>query len=182
MDSERKASEYKISFPYIRFPAACCREDQYTFEAALKYAFKLLNYKDRSEKEMHERLNQKGFSGKVAQEAVAYLKERRFIDDERLAEFLKRGAAERRCLGKDGVRNYLLNKGISETIADKLSGDEEDYLETAKRFVEKRLRGMRNYDEETIKRKLGGLLLRRGFSYGTMHKIIKSFNLREEQK
>lgn len=150
------------------------KEFKYTFEAALKHAFSLLNYRDRSEREMYGRLNRKGFPDEVTQEAISYLKERRFIDDKRFAELLKRDATERKYLGRDGVRNYLLSKGISTDIADELSGHEEDYLGSARIFVEKKLKSMKNYDEKIVKRRLRGLLLRRGFSYDTAYKVIKN--------
>lgn len=149
-------------------------------ENALKYAFRLLGYRDRSEKAMLEKLIQKGFSEKVAEETVIYLKDKGFIDDRRFAGILKTDAIERKYLGRRGTRAYLINKSISGDIADEILGDEDNYLDTAKNLVEKKLRSLKAYDEETIKRRLWGMLARRGFSYGTINKALKSFDLKEE--
>lgn len=151
-------------------------------ENALKYAFKLLGYRDRSEKELSEKLTLKGFSEKAAGEAVAYLKERKFIDDERLAERLKTDAVERRHLGARGVRSYLIKRGIPREIIDRLSGEEADYADSAKELVEKKLRYMKASDPETVKRRLWGLLARKGFSYDTINKVMKNLNIKEEQE
>lgn len=139
---------------------------------ALKYAFRLLGYRDRSEKEMYEKLIRKGFSEKVALEAVGYLNDKGFIDDRRFAEILRKDAVERKHLGKRGTRSYLMNKGIAVDIAEDILGDDGDYLDAAKSFVEKKLRNMKVYDEETIKRRLWGMLSRRGFSYDTIKKVL----------
>ncbi|MBI3592250.1 MAG: regulatory protein RecX [Nitrospirae bacterium] len=151
-----------------------------SFKNALKYALKLLGYRDRSGKEMQEKLAKKGFSEKVAEETLDFLKEKEFIDDKRLAEILKRDALERKHLGARGVRNYLLRRGIARDIADAFSGKEEDYVDAARKLVEKKMRYMKNSDEETIKRRLWGLLARRGFSSETIRDAIKFLNIKEE--
>ncbi|MEW6739924.1 MAG: regulatory protein RecX [Nitrospirota bacterium] len=142
---------------------------------ALKYAFRLLGYRDRSEKEMYEKLIRKGFSEKVALEAVGYLNDKGFIDDRRFAEILRKDAVERKHLGKRGTRSYLMNKGIAVDITEDILGDDGDYLDAAKSFVEKKLRNMKNIDEDALKRKLWGMLSRRGFSYDTIDRVLKSY-------
>ena len=149
---------------------------------ALKYAFRLLGYRDRSEKEMYEKLIRKGFSEKVALEAVGYLNDKGFIDDRRFAEILKRDAVDRKHLGKRGARNYLINRGIAGDIVDDVLGDDGDYLDAAKRLVERKLRNMKDYDSEKIKRRLWGMLSRRGFSYDTIKKVLQSFDFKEEER
>lgn len=155
-------------------------DDKNALESALKHAFRLLGYRDRSEKEMFEKLMQKGFSAEVAGNAVAYLKGRDFINDGRFARILKKAAVERKHLGRRGTRAYLINKGISGDIADEILGDEGDYLDTAKNFIEKKLKSMGKCDEDTIRRRLWGMLARRGFSYGIINKALKSSGLKEE--
>ncbi len=139
---------------------------------ALRHAFRLLGYRDRSEKEMYEKLTRKGFSEKVSGETVVYLRDKGFIDDRRFAEILKRDAVDRKHLGKRGARNYLINRGIAGDIVDDVLGDDDDYFDAAKRLVERKLRNMKDYDSEKIKRRLWGMLSRRGFSYDTIKKVL----------
>lgn len=157
-------------------------EDNIQSAFALKYALRLLGYRDRSEKEMHEKLIKKGFSDKVAHETVAYLRDKGFIDDKRFAEILRRDAIERKHLSKRGTRHYLINKGIADDIADDVLGKDDDYLDAAKNLVEKKLRNIKDYNEEKLKRRLMGMLSRRGFSYDTIKRVLKSFDLKEEER
>ncbi|MCL4491410.1 MAG: recombination regulator RecX [Nitrospirae bacterium] len=149
-------------------------------KSALKYAFKLLGYRDRSRKELYDRLVRKGFSQGVAEETVSYLEDRGFVDDAKLAEGLKRDAVERRHFGKRGVKACLVKRGISGDTADAVAGAEEEYTGTAQRLVEKRLRLLKGCGEETVKRRLWGLLARRGFSPDTIKTVMRSINLKEE--
>jgi regulatory protein len=152
-----------------------------SLENALKSAFRLLGYRDRSEKEICERLAKKGFSQKTIKGVVVYLTERGFVDDRRLAGALKRHAVEKKHLGKRGTTSYLIKRGIPLEIAAGISGDEDDYFDSAKMLVERRLQNMKGYDTATIKRRLWGLLSRRGFSNETIHRVIKTIDLKEEE-
>lgn len=131
---------------------------------------------------MREKLLTKGFSGAVVDRAVAFLEEKGFINDEKLAEALRRDAVERRCLGRQGVRTHLVKRGIPRERAEALStgGAEEDYIDAARRLIEKQLRRLKQYDEATVKRRLWGMLARRGFSIDSIRKAMKSLNMEEE--
>jgi regulatory protein len=155
--------------------------DKNSRENAVKYALSLLGYRDRSEREIIDKLGRKGFPEKIAKETAAYLKERGFIDDRKFADILKRDAIERKLLGKRGVEYYLAKKGIPSEIAEDVSGSDEDYLDVARKAIAKKLRTMKDGDEKIIKRKLFGMLSRKGFSYDTIYGAIKTLNLKEDQ-
>lgn len=142
-------------------------------QGALRYAFRLLGYRDRSEKEMCERLLRKGFSEKVVLEAVDYLRDKGFINDRRFAEILRKDAIERKHLGKTGVRHYLISKGIAAHVVEDVLGGDDDYLDVARSLVERKLRNMKDDNSERIKMRLWGMLLRRGFSYDTISKVLE---------
>lgn len=150
------------------------------FRGALSYAFRLLGYRDRSRKELLDKLILKGFSKAAAEATAAYLEERGFIDDRRLAEILKREAVEKKHYGKRGVRGYLMKKGIAGELIDRVSGDDDDYIDSARKLAEKKLRHMRDCGPEAARRKLWSLLERRGFSSDNIRTVIRSLNLKEE--
>ncbi|MFZ5998157.1 MAG: regulatory protein RecX [Nitrospirota bacterium] len=154
-----------------------------TFDNAVKYAFKLLGYRDRSEKELQEKLARKGFSNGTINKTIDFFKEKGFINDRKLAAALRRDAVERRHLGKRGVRGLLLKRGLTGDVADTLSDDEDEaaYVDAARQLIEKKLRHLKQFDEETIKRRLWGLLARRGFSVENIRAAMKSFDIKEEQ-
>lgn len=144
-----------------------------SFGNALKYALKILGYRDRSVSEMRQKLTGKGFSKNVVEGTIAYLEEKAFIDDRRLAELLRKDAVERRHFGAQGVRSYLIRRGIARDIADEMADSDNNYLGAAMQLVEKKMRSMWHLDSVTIKRRLSGLLARRGFSSDEIRQALK---------
>lgn len=145
------------------------------FQKALQYAFLLLRYRDRSEKEIVQRLGRKGFTEETGWKVAGYLKEKGFLDDARLAESLKRKAVEQRHLGKRGVVHYLLTKGIPAEIAHGVSGDEDDYIETAKGLVERKLKTLMGLDTQIVRRRLWGALARKGYSPDIIGRVLRAY-------
>jgi regulatory protein len=146
-----------------------------SFDRARQYAFLLLKYRDRSEKEMLLRLARKGFGEESSAAVVEYLKLKGFIDDERFASSLKRTAVEQRSLGRQGVVQYLLTKGINSGLAKETAGEDADYIETAVGLVERKMRQLNGLDDETIKRRLWSALARKGYSLDVIKKAMKRY-------
>jgi len=151
-------------------------------EHAARYSFTLLAYRDRSENELYERLLRKGFSGKIAGDTVSYLRNKGLIDDLRFAEVLKRDAIERKFLGQKGIRKYLISKGISREMADAFLEDDDVEFHTAIKFIEKKIRCMQIMDKDRLKRKLMGMLARRGFSFDTINKAMSYDKYNRDKK
>ena len=144
------------------------------FHKALQYAFLLLRYRDRSEREILERLYKKGFTEETGRKAGSYLTEKGFINDARYAESLKRIAIEQKHLGRRGVVHYLLSKGVPDEIVEDISGDDEEYLDTAKKLVIKKIRQLKGLDDSVIRRRLWGALVRKGYSSDITKKTLST--------
>jgi regulatory protein len=157
------------------------KDPEDSFDRALQYAFLLLKYRDRSEKEMLQRLGRKGFSEENARAVADYLKIKGYIDDERFAASLKRTAVEQRLLGRQGVVQYLLTKGIAAGLAKETAGDEADYIETATDLIQRKMRQLSGLDEQTIKRRLWATLARKGYSPEVIRKAMKGYYEIEEE-
>lgn len=148
---------------------------------ARQYAFKLLSYRGRSEKELEERLRKKGINKSVVSFTVNYLKDIGLIDDMALAETLKREAVTTKLLSQNGAKKFMLTRGISREIVDLVfSNDENEDIETARRFVDKKLKTFKNYPSETVRRRLYNLLLRRGYSFETIMAVLKDKIFKED--
>jgi regulatory protein len=149
---------------------------------AKKYAFKLLSYRGRSEKELKERLLKKGISKAVTSSTVTYLKHLGLIDDRSLAETLKREALSRKLLSQKGASLFLHHRGVPREIIDEvLDYDETVDLRNARRLLHKKnIQANRNYSSLKVKRRLYSLLARRGYSSDTIHKVLKEKILHEE--
>ena len=142
---------------------------------------KLLSYRGRSERELEERLLKKGVTKTEVSSTIRHFKEIGLIDDMSLAETLKRNALTTRLLSQKGSKRFMLGRGIPPDIIEMLFNRHEDTdFDNAMRFVAKKLRVLGNYPPEIARRKLYGLLSRRGYSSETIMKVIREKNLKEE--
>ena len=137
-------------------------EAKYSKTLAKKSAAKTLAYRSASKGELTKKLLQKGFSEEDSKEAVLWLEERGFVDDESYADALveyytARGYGERR------INEELRRRGISREICEDVSSRLPDFTEEIKSLIEKKLRG----DVLTLdkKNKIVAFLIRRGFGY-----------------
>ncbi|MBI4847440.1 MAG: regulatory protein RecX [Nitrospirae bacterium] len=139
-------------------------------------ALRLLGYRSRSKKEILDRLKRKGFSDEQINNTVCFLEKAGLISDEALAAELFRYSTERKSLGKRGVEAFLLRRGIDKELVNKTlskhSGDLEE--ESAGRFVEKKLKSMKDLPCDVIRRRLWGMLQRRGFSPDVINRVVET--------
>lgn len=143
---------------------------------AKAYALKLLSYRSRSRRELRDRLKRKGFGDEQINTAVLSLERIGLINDEQLAQQLLRYSTETKPLGKKGLDALLAKRGIDkELVSRTLSSHTKDTEEeSAQLFVEKKLRSLKNYPADVVKRRLWGMLSRRGFSAGVIQKVVGS--------
>ncbi len=137
-------------------------ERKYSKTLAKKSAARTLGYRSASKGELKKKLLQKGFTEEDSDEAVNWLEERGFVDDESYAEALvqyyaSRGYGERR------INEELRRRGISKEICEEVSETLPDFTEEIKALIEKKLRGEELTFEK--KNKIVAFLVRRGFGY-----------------
>ncbi|PIZ01190.1 hypothetical protein COY62_00125 [bacterium (Candidatus Howlettbacteria) CG_4_10_14_0_8_um_filter_40_9] len=139
---------------------------------ALNASFRFLSYRDRSEKEVREKLETKKYDGDIIDETITKLKDLNLLNDN---VFAKRWVEERKVgRGKTVLSRELYKLGIANDIAEEamkeLKGEE---LEIAKELVEKKKSFNGLKDRKEIYTKIGGFLMRRGFSYETVKEIVE---------
>ena len=94
---------------------------------ALEYSYLLLNFRERSEKEMTERLRRKGLSHEIVQAVIEELKEKHLIDDSKFAQnFAESKLKSNKMLGERRIQQDLLRKGISSESSKKVIQDVKD--------------------------------------------------------
>lgn len=147
---------------------------------ALQYAYRLLSYRGRSEKELAERLQRKGFSPASVHEAVGHLKDDGYLDDGALALSLRRKAEEVKLLGARGAGLYLRQMGIPREVAEEALGG-YDELASARKLLERKMPAMGGRPEAVVRRRLAGLLQRRGYSADTVRRSLK-FHAKETEE
>lgn len=142
------------------------KSDPNSLIGAKRYAFLLLKFRLRSEKELIQRLTKKGFSKQVAEQTVIFLKEKKFIDD----SFFAQSLIESKLKKSEGLRKIksdLFLKGLEKKlIEEKCAAVKENYNEeeTVKDIVSKKFNKLKDVDIKTAKRRIFAYLMRKGFS------------------
>jgi regulatory protein len=133
---------------------------------AKNYAFLLLKFRPRSEKEIILRLKQKKFEDRIIKETLDFLKDRDFIDDESFARGWVRSRIDKP-LGLRKIRQELKIKGIDqETINNQIAAIKEGYCEETivAKIVKDRFSKLKGIAPDKARRRIFDYLLRRGFS------------------
>ncbi len=140
---------------------------------ATDYALNLISYRKRSETEILNALNKKGFDNEYIIHTINYLKENKYIDD---IDFTKSFISDKQNLNKYGpnkIKHELYKKGISKEIIDLcLIPDEELEYDMAMELACKKMKSYNNLDRNSIYRRLGGILQRKGYSYDIIVKVL----------
>lgn len=138
------------------------------------YAFRLLKYRARSEKELRERLRKK-FSEAEIDDLISEFKEKGLIDDVKFSYLF---AYDKLTIQKKGpklIEWELLKLGVEKEIAEEAISkvlQEVDEEEILKELLK---RETSNYKiDEKKKRNLYSRLVRRGFNYHSIEKVLDS--------
>ncbi|UCH81582.1 MAG: regulatory protein RecX [Nitrospiraceae bacterium] len=144
-----------------------------------RYALRLLNYRSRSRKEMLERLGKKGFDQDHITHVMDFLEKADLLNDEILASDLFRQSTERRYLGSRGVRMFLAKRGIPKDLIDKTMSDHTTEMEevSALKCIEKKIGSLIRKPDHVKKRRLWGMLERRGYSGSVINRALRKVNL-----
>lgn len=146
---------------------------EWSRDSAVRYATRLLRYRDRSEKELSDKLSSRGVPPDLVRYALRFLRERGLVNDERLAIEMARTARQNRHLGSKGVRMYLLKRGIPPSLADEAAGADNDYADEARSLVEKLHAKCQGHADDAALRRIWGFLVRRGFSPDIIRRAIR---------
>jgi len=118
-----------------------------------------------SERELRSQAVEYGLSPTEASGVVDRLRELGYADDRRLAEQLRHSLYERKRQSRAVVARAMESRGIDDDIVREVLDDvaDEDELEQALDLASKRLSALGRLDDETVRRRLGGFLARRGY-------------------
>lgn len=140
---------------------------------AAKKAMQLLLYKDRSEKELSERLHIAGFSEKASEGALEYVKSFGYINDRRYAENYVISMKDRK--SRASMRRFLEEKGVNdEYIALALDSADIDDDSVIGELIRKKAGDPHPMDEKELRR-VYGFLARKGFPSGEIWKAIHRY-------
>ena len=104
---------------------------------ALELAYRALRVRDRSQRELDERLAARGVSEAAREEALATLRRTGLVDDRRFAE-RRASALAGRGAGNGLIRHELASAGVSEDLVEDALTALDPELERARSVVERR--------------------------------------------
>lgn len=137
---------------------------------ALDKALKHIAVSMKTEKEVRTFLKSKGYLEDVTNYVLSKMKEYGFVDDETYASSYVEGASKRK--GSRLIQLELRQKGIDGQIIEDALSSLSDETQSAKRCLEKYLRG-KPLDKATLTKAYRNLL-GKGFDYDTAKAAIES--------
>jgi len=145
------------------------------YDKALRQAMNRLNRRAMSRRDLDKKLQGLEYEQPVREQVLDRLTEMKFLDDEAYARALIDATLRRKPAGPQLLRQKLYQKGIDRSLIEKLVGeatDAQDLAPDAADLARKKLRSMQRLDIETRKRRLYGLLARRGFNPDTISSVM----------
>jgi regulatory protein len=148
------------------------RHDQ-TLNAALR----LLEQRPRSVAELRQRLQRKEHEPHAIDAAIERLSDLGMIDDVAFSRYWVDNRQAFRPRGAVAIRNELQRKGVRRDVIDAVSNDpERAEVDEAAQALELARKALHKYakapDRANFQRRLGGFLMRRGYTYDTIGPIV----------
>ena len=144
-----------------------------TKRKARESAIRLISYRDRSKSEMRRRLIRDEYPEDIVDEVIEQLTNSGLLDDEKFSRDWVKARTASKPMGKTRLAWELRSKGVETPLVEEaLEGlDEDTEYELAYSVVAGKLAKI-NKDDPALRNKLGSLLRRRGFTWGTITRVI----------
>lgn len=162
--------------------AQWAREDD--TKKALEMGIRYLGYRSRSEKEMIDYLEKKGFDQVVIDDTLNKLRGYNYIDDSAFAKSWVNSRVLTKPMGKAMIKRELKFKGIDDEIIEESLGliSEEKEETLAYNLAQKYGRRYRGLEPREQYYKIGQALARRGFDWGTIKGALRKLNMDEDDE
>lgn len=159
-------------------PAELPPEERY--KKAKEICFDLLAARPRTQEELRQALQRKGFDEQTCETLLGKLDRAGLVNDEEFAQLWVKSRHANQGLSRTALVAELRRKGVDGDIAAQAAGevDRESEEQMARELVRKRLGSLGNVDEQTALRRLLGFLARKGYPQGLAYTVIRE-ELRE---
>jgi len=144
--------------------------DDLSRDDAMQIAMKFCGYRERSKKEVEDKLIAKSFNQKIIKVCIERLVELDYLNNIRFSKSFSRGKNNNNRWGKNKIKFHLKNKGLTD---DEInigieSIDEESYLNILKKNIELVNKKLKEPDRN----KLIGHLINKGYEMDLILKYI----------
>ena len=144
-------------------------------QEAFDYALKVLQRRLHSRSELQRKLAKREYAAGTIEEVLNDLERLGYVDDARFAKTKAQSAAEYKHHGQRRAMIELRKAGVTDATARKAVEDvydPRDNLATARMLAQKQGPRLKKLEPQVARRRLAGMLLRRGFDYETIRPVI----------
>lgn len=141
-------------------------------EEVYQKALRFLSYRPRSAAEVRQNLSKHGVPEALIEATLERLQRSGLVDDEAFARLWVENRSEFRPRSRSALRAELRRKGLAEEIIQSVLEQSEDEETLALQAARKYVRRLKGLEWPEFRRKMGGFLARRGFSYSTIAPLI----------
>ncbi len=145
-------------------------------EKAYEQAIRLLGHRPRSRHEIEQHLEKKKVNRETVEAVIRRLESSGYLDDEAFARFWVENRLRFSPRGRRALAHELRLKGVADEtihrVLDDLVGNESEES-SAFDVAEAYSRRLKGADYQTFRRKLMGVLARRGYDYGVIRSVVR---------
>lgn len=144
---------------------------QECFDAAMMFLQRRLH----SRAELKTKLARKEYLPDMIEDVLNQLTTLEYVDDARFAKTKALSAAQHKHHGKRRAQIELIKSGVDRSTADRALEDvyeATDSLAMARDLAMKKAPALKRFDRVVARRRLVGLLLRRGFDFDTIKPVV----------
>lgn len=146
---------------------------QECFDKGLEYLSQRLH----SHAELSKKLSRRGYGEAVTHSVLEDLQRLGYLDDERFAKTKAMSMAERKHHGRRRAFMELRKAGVKQDVAERALDEvyeTSDSVAVAKELAMKQAPRLRKLDPLVARRRLVGMLMRRGFDYETIKPVVEA--------
>ncbi|MDT0646888.1 regulatory protein RecX [Zunongwangia sp. F260] len=149
----------------------------YTVKEATVKLMQFCAYRDRSHKEVEEKLKEMNMIPAAQEQIIIKLMQENFLNEERFARSFVRGKFRIKKWGRIKIKQELKLKDISSPIIKiaLTEIDKDDYLSTLHEVAEKKSKLIKESNPFKKKKKLADHLLRRGYEASLVYEITDNY-------
>jgi regulatory protein len=139
------------------------------------HAMRFLEMRLHSRAELHKKLTRREYGEAVIVAVLENLQRMGYLDDKRFATAKALSAAQRKHHGRRRAAVELMKSGVQREVAQRALEDvyeSHDSMAVARELARKKAPGLKRFDDATARRRLYGMLLRRGFLYDEIRPVV----------
>ncbi|MFQ6617519.1 MAG: RecX family transcriptional regulator [Fidelibacterota bacterium] len=162
--------------------------NQLLYEAEFSFikekALHFIKFRERSRKEVLDKLKREKFDRSLIEDVISFLEERDIINDERFAYLFAKDRVKRRGIGLILLKKEMFQKGLSAELIEittKKIYEEFDQRKLIRAHLKRKMSSISSLPPPRAKKRVIDMLYRRGFSWDLIEEALNSINFRSEE-